>query len=701
MTARYRLGIDTGGTFTDATLIDEATGVTEIAKVPSTPADPAVAFVAAAERIMREHQVEPGEVEYVVHGTTVATNAVIEGNVAPTGFLTTDGFRDMLEIARQTRPSLYDLRFEKPRPLVSRDRCLGIPERLDATGDVIEPLNEDAVREAALKLQDQGIESIAVCFLHSYANPMHERQAAEILREVFPEASVSLSCDVAPEFREYLRASTTVINASIRPIVARYLARIEAALRAAGLTAELLVMQSSGGVFSFSAASERPVFMVESGPAAGVIAATYLGGALGYHNVISFDMGGTTAKAGLVQDGRPRITKDYEVGVMAQAGGAKAQGYPIRTPVIDLVEIGAGGGSIAWVDSGGSLRVGPKSAGADPGPACYGRGGDEPTITDANLVLGRLNPDYFLGGEVALDPDRAFHAIETRCARPLGLDVMTVAHGIIEIANAAMTGALRLVSVQRGYDPRDFVLVAFGGAGPVHANQLAAEASIGTTLIPMSPGTTSALGLLVTDLHHDYATTLNQRMNEADPSAIEQAYREIEERGRLALSRDGVPNEKARVDRYAEMRYAGQSYELSVPLSGGEVDEAMIVDLSAHFHAAHEQAYGFSAPGEPVELVNLRVTAVGSIGKPRLREIGESRGEPTPNATRPVWFADCNGFIDCPVYDRYALGQGAIVAGPAIVEEVDSTSVIHPGFVARVDRFGNLLVTHEDGRSST
>jgi N-methylhydantoinase A len=694
MTARYRLGIDTGGTFTDATLIDEATGEVAIAKVPSTPADPAVGFLAASERILRERGVATAEVEYVVHGTTVATNAVIEGNVAPTGFVTTAGFRDMLEIARQVRPSLYDLRFEKPKPLVPRQRSLGVSERLDATGRVAMPLDEEAVRAAARQLRAEGVESIAVCFLHSYVNPAHERRTGDLLREEFPEATVSLSCDVAPEFREYFRASTTVINAAIRPIVARYLRRIEEELRGAGMSAELLVMQSSGGVFTFAAAAEKPVFMVESGPAAGVMAATYLGGALGYRDVISFDMGGTTAKTGLVQDGRPRVTKEYEVGAIARAGGggSKARGYPIRTPVIDLVEIGAGGGSIAWIDSGGVLRVGPHSAGADPGPACYGKGGTEPTITDANLVLGRINPEFFLGGEVPLDVDKAHRAIEGRCARLLGLDVVTVAHGIVEIANAAMTNALRLVSVQRGFDPRDFVLVAFGGAGPVHANRLAAETEIGTTLIPMSPGTTSALGLLVTDLQHDYSVTLNQRTDRLDDGAVETAYRGLEAQGRTALAREGVPATEVHLLRQVDIRYVGQSYELTVPLANGKFDAATLAQVVEQFHQAHNQTYGFSAPGEPAEFVNLRLTAVGAIAKPRLREAAAGEDGGAVKAPRPVWFAESGGFVDCPVYDRYRLAGGSTIAGPAIVEELDSTSVIHPGYAAKVDRYGNLLV---------
>ncbi|MBV7339924.1 hydantoinase/oxoprolinase family protein [Chloroflexi bacterium TSY] len=702
----YRLGIDIGGTFTDATLINETTGEIRISKVASTPEDPSLGFMAATDRILRENGVAPADVIYLVHGTTVATNAIIEGKVARTGFITTEGFRDMLEIARQTRPSLYDLQFEKPKPLVPRYLCFGVPERLDARGDVLAPLDEARVREIATQLRSEGVEAIAVCLLHAYANPVHEERVGVILQELFPEAMLSLSSEVTPEFREYFRASTTVINASIRPVVARYLARIEERLRVAGVTAELLLMQSSGGVFAFSEASHKPVFMVESGPAAGVISAAYLGNTLGHGDIISFDMGGTTAKVGLIQGGTPKVTKDYEVGAAARAGvGAqRGAGYPIRTPVIDLVEIGAGGGSIAWVDSGGSLRVGPQSAGASPGPVCYGKGGTEPTITDANLVLGRLSPNYFLGGEIELDMAGARQAIQTRCAEPLGLDVVETAHGIIEIANAAMVNALRLVSVQRGYDPREFALVAFGGAGPVHANRLAAETEMPTVIIPMSPGTTSALGLLVTDLKHDYSTTYIKRLDinhidQLDIATVEQTYQVLEEEGRAALAREGIAPTAMQFQRQVEMRYVGQSYELTVPLPHRELTIDQIEPLLEQFYQAHDQAYGFSAPGEPVEFVNLRLTAIGQIVKPQMRQLTQenralaSGSDVAQKAVRAVYFSESSGYVECPIYNRYQLAAGHRLVGPAIVEELDSTTVIHPGYQADVDRFGNLVLT--------
>jgi len=679
-----RVAVDIGGTFTDATLIDEATGHVAIAKTLTTPADPSEGFMAAVERAVREAGVTARDVTFVVHATTVATNAIIEGKVARSGFVTTEGFRDLLEIGRQVRPTLYDPQFEKPRPLVPRDRAVGVVERLGPKGEVLTPLDERSVRDAAALLARERVESVAVCLLHAYVNPEHERRVGEILAEELPGVPVSLSSEVAPEFREYLRASTTVINAVVRPVVGRYLERIERRLAEAGIGAKLLVMQSSGGVFGADAAARRPVFMVESGPAAGVIAAAHLGAGIGRPDILSFDMGGTTAKVGLIRDGRPSVTKDYQVGAHAGAGigGMSLAGYPVRTPVVDLVEIGAGGGSIAWVDSGGLLRVGPRSAGADPGPVCYRRGGVEPTVTDANVVLGRLNPSYFLGGELELDVDAARRAIEERCARPLGLSLVEAANGIVEIANAAMVNALHLISVQRGYDPRDFLLVAFGGAGPVHANALARDAEMPTVLVPRSPGIFSATGLLATDLKRDAARTIMRRLEELDPAELEHAFAELERAGAEEMAAEGVAPDRIEFVRQLDLRYVGQSYELTVPAGD---------DLPARFHAEHDRTYGFSAETEPVECVGVRLQTVGRIARPPLRTL--ERGDaPPPKATRRVYFAEAGGYVDCAVHDRYALPAGARLAGPAVVEELDSTTVVHPSYTARVDDVGNIWI---------
>jgi N-methylhydantoinase A len=693
---RHRLGIDIGGTFTDAIIIDEQTGEVQIAKVLTTPDDPSAGFAEASQRARDEARAAPEEVGYLVHATTVATNAIIEGKAAPTGFITTDGFRDMLEIARQIRPSLYDLRFVKPQPLVPRHHSLGVRERIGADGEVVLPIELDDVREAATYLRDQGVQSIAVCFLHSYLNPDHERRAADVLRSLLPNIPLSISSEVAPEFREYLRASTTIINAAVQPIVASYLEGIESRLGDEGMQTRLLVMQSSGGVYTSAAAKSNPVFMVESGPAAGVIAAAYLGETVGHCNVLSFDMGGTTAKVGLIRDGAPSIARDYELGASAGAtlGEGRGSGYPIRTPVIDLVEIGAGGGSIAWIDSGGALRVGPQSAGADPGPACYGRGGSAPTVTDANLVLGRLNPDYFLGGEIELDASAAWGAVDEACATPLGLETVLAANAIVEIANAAMVNAIRLVSIQRGYDPRDFVLIAFGGAGPAHANQLAAANEIATLLIPPSPGIASALGLLVTDLKRDYSATLIGRLDEAHASSLEDAFTTLEAQGLEDLAREGLERDEIDFVRQLDLRYVGQGYELTLATDGVDLAKAGFDELTNSFHLEHERAYGHAAPEEPVEFVSVRVAAIGRIEKPRPRDaVTAEDTSGALKATREVYFRSAGGFVECPVYDRYQLAKDAAVDGPAIVEEFDSTTVIHPDYRAIVDRYSNLIVT--------
>jgi N-methylhydantoinase A len=692
MSQRYRLGVDTGGTFTDATLVGEESGELHIAKVPSTPADPAVGFIDAVRRILRENGVSPQQVTYVVHGTTVATNAVIEGNIASTALITTEGFRDMLEIGRQTRPSLYDLRFEKTPPLVPRHRCFGVPERRSANGDVIQPLDERAVRQIADALRKERVESVAVCLLHAYRYPEHEQRIGELLETWLPDVTVSLSSDVAPEIREYLRASTTVINAAIRPIVSRYLARIESVLRNDGFAAEFLVMQSNGGVYSFDAAARRPVYMVESGPAAGVMAATHLGAAAEQPNLVSFDMGGTTAKAGLVIDGQPRTSKEFEVGGMARAGNTQSTGYPIRTPAIDLVEIGAGGGSIAWVDSGGGLRVGPRSAGADPGPACYGAGGEHPTITDANLVLGRLDPDFFLGGEMPLDVERATWAIRTKCAEPLGLSVIETAGGIIDIANAHMSRAIRLVSVQRGIDVRSFSLVAFGGAGPLHANQLAHDAGIESVLIPISPGTTSAFGLLVTNLQHHETHSLGELTSSVEPADLEAWFQRLQASGSRSLLQDGIAASAQSFERSVDMRYVGQSFELTVPLPGDALSNATLADAATDFHRAHQQAYGFNAPQEPTEIVSLNLRAVGHIGKPKPVLPPESARSTTGSRERPVWFSQCGGYTACQIVSRLDIPLGDRLIGPAIVEERDSTVVVLPGYHVRRLESGSLVI---------
>jgi N-methylhydantoinase A len=694
----YRLGVDIGGTFTDAILIDEETGRSTINKVSSTPSDPSVGFLHVTDRILAAAEADPSALRYVAHGTTVATNAIIQRRIAKTALIATEGFSDVLEIGRQIRPSLYDVQFKKPVPLVPRPLTFGIPERLDHHGDVLKPLDEAAVRRVAETLREEGVGSVAVCLLHAYANGAHEERIGEILAEEVPGIAISLSSRVVPEFREYDRASTTVINAGIQPIVQEYLDSIESRLRERGVGGELLVMQSGGGVLTFEGAGERPVFIVESGPAAGVIATSHLARTLGLTDAISFDMGGTTAKVGLVRGGQPQITREYHVGAIAQPGlgSVRGAGYPIRTPVIELAEIGAGGGSIAWVDTGGALRVGPMSAGAEPGPAAYGRGGTEPTVTDANLVLGRLGADSFLGGELHLDVEAAKRAIEHACAGPLGVDVVSAAYGIVEIANAAMASALRLMSVQRGLDPRTFALVGFGGAGPVHANRLASEMGITTTILPPSPGTFSALGLLLNDLRHDYSQTFLRRTATVDTDAMRAIFERMEADGRAMLLREQVPDADIAIEHHVEMQYVGQSYVLAIALPSGTPTAADMATAEQAFHDAHARAYGFSATNEPTQIVNVRLAAIGRIPPWEPRRVAATGPRPEPKQRRPVYFAEAGGFIDCPIYDRAALGHVTSIAGPAIVEEMDSTTVIHPGYRADVDEWGNLVLRPSD-----
>ena len=701
---RFRIGVDIGGTFTDGTLVDSSTGEVTTSKVLTTPVDPASGFISAVNKLLGvNNEVDPDEIEHVVHATTVATNAIIEGKTAKTAFVTTEGFRDMLEIARQIRPSLYDLQFEKPKPLVPRQLCFEIPERLDAKGNVVTPLDEKALAQIVDQIAETGVTAIAVCLLHSYRNPDHEQKVGEAIKAKIPDVKLSLSSEIVPEFREYLRASTTVINSAVAPIVSTYLASIIEKLHSANINSELLVMQSNGGVYPAESASESPVFMVESGPAAGAVAAASIGSELGYPNVISFDMGGTTAKASLIRDGQPNITKDYSVGGAAQSGAGAfggASGYPIRTPVVDLVEIGAGGGSIAWVDSGGALRVGPQSSGADPGPVCYGLGGKEPTITDANLILGRLDPNYFAGGEMTLDTEAANNAISEYCAEPLGLSIEAAAHGIVEIANTAMVNALRLVSVQRGHDPRDFILMGFGGAGPAHVVRLAEQAGIPQVLIPAEPGTTSALGLLVTDVRMESSATLIERADQIELSKITNEFERLENSGRIAHSSAASASGEPIFERSIEMRYWGQSFELSVPVPDRKIIDAdWMSELIESFHESHNTAYGFRADDEPVELVNLRLTTIGKIARPQLRKLDII----SPNAKvaikgkRPVYFGTDSsegGVIHTTVYDRPKLPAGSVFNGPAIVEEPDCTTVIQPSWSVTVDDFGNLLIEH-------
>jgi N-methylhydantoinase A len=693
--ATYRIGCDIGGTFTDGVIMREDTGEFWIAKTPSTPSDPSKGFGRCLGLLVEAGETKPQQIVHTFHGTTVATNAIIERQTARTGLITNDGFTDVLEIGRQQRAKLYDLQQEKNPPLVPGRWRMGVQGRIDARGEEIAELDREAVKKAGRNLAEQGIESVAVCYLNSYRNSKHEDETAKILREECPELYVSTSAEISPLFREFGRVSTTVVNAAVVPIVDRYLAGIERDLVSGGFPAPLHIMQSNGGLIRSEHAKTQPVHIIESGPAAGVIAAAFLGKLAGFENVLAFDMGGTTAKVGLIKNGEPQVMPDYEVGATARTGQYETgAGYPVTLPVIDLVEVGAGGGSIAWVDSGGALKVGPRSAGADPGPACFGLGGTKPTVTDAHLLLGRLNPDHFLGSKMRLEPTRAVDAIETHVTSHVGLERHAAALGILEIANANMLRALRLVSAVRGYDPREYVLVAFGGAGPLHAVKLAEELDIPAVVVPRSPGVTCALGLLVTDVRHDYMQTCIVATDGGDLAPLLDVAARLQSRARDDLAGEGFAADRSILSMSADLRYRGQAYELTVPAPAGAIDNIWAADLTRRFHEFHHTTYGHSSPSLPVEIVSLRVTASGLVPKPKLHEIAAATGPADEAMTgcRTVWFEAEQPVSQCAIYDRYALKSGHRFEGPAIVEEMDSTVVVYPGWNAEIDRYGNIVM---------
>jgi N-methylhydantoinase A len=686
--AGWRLGIDIGGTFTDAVLVDLA-GELRTFKVLSTPADPSYGFMAALDEAREFAGFDRRSLTRLIHATTVATNAIFEGKGARVALVVTQGFRDILEIGRQIRPSLFDLSRQKPDPLVGRSLCFELDERIDAEGNVVTPLDERSLAGMVTTLSELELDAIVVCFLHSYANPVHEQfAAAELRSQLSPTVDVSISSDVWPEFREYHRASTTLVNAAIRPAVRSYLARIEDELDQRSLGRDLYVMRCDGGVMTASFAKDVPIHLIESGPAAGLIAASHLGKTLGFENVISFDVGGTTAKAGLALGGEPRTTSDYEVGALASSGVGRERGsgYPIRIPVLDLVEIGAGGGSLLWVDSGGLLRVGPRSAGADPGPACYGLGGELPTLTDANVALGRIDPKRFLGGAIQLDAAAARRAITEHCADPLGISIEEAAAGAIAIANASMTRLLNLVSIERGYDPREFILVAFGGAGPLHANALAEQAGVPRVVVPPHAGALSAYGLLVADVRVASSMTAITPLDGVTAPLLAERFGELVQAAVDELRRQAIDPTQATLTRVAEMRFCGQSYELPIVMRAeGEVAAR---NLHQDFLAAHERAYGHADDAEPVEVVNWKVIGVAQTEKPTLStQAITSRQQAVPLASLEH---ASDGAV--AIHYREQLRPGDRISGPAIISEPTATTYVERAWDAHIDAHRNIVI---------
>jgi N-methylhydantoinase A len=672
------VGIDTGGTFTDLVAVDLQSGRYHYHKVPTFTADPARGILDGIAALLDENGLARHDVGFLVLGTTLATNAVLEGKWAPTGLITNEGFRDVLELARQRRPHYFNLDIAKPMPPAARDCRLEVGGRIAHDGAEVAALNEDQIRRAVQLLKTKKVEAVAICFLHAYANPAHEGKARALVRKLWPEAYLCTSNEVLAEFREFERFATATVNASLMPIMDRYLERFEQSVAGLGIKHTPRVMQSNGGAVSPSAVRKLPVNTFFSGPAGGVIGSVGLGAQLGLANLITFDMGGTSTDVCLIRDGEPAKKSERQMG-----------GFPVRTRTLDIHTIGAGGGSIAWVDAGGLLKVGPQSAGAYPGPAAYGRGGTRATVTDANVVLGRLNPRTLLGGRMTMYPDKARAAIDELAGR-LGVSAVEAAAGIIEIINVNMMGAVRVISVEQGEDPRDFALVAFGGAGPLHAAHVARNMGMRSVLIPPRPGLLSAIGLLHADVRGDFSLTRLLRAEAPHLDALNRGFEELRQRGAAWLKGE-AEGSVARFDWYADLRYFSQNFDLILELEGERLDAASLAKLVEAFHQRHKDHYGYEMRDQPVEIVNLRLVVTSKRRTPpqEIANLGRGDAKKALIETRKVWFPE-SAFITTPVYDRDRLAANSRLAGPAVIEQMDTTTVVPPNARLRQDRLGYL-----------
>jgi N-methylhydantoinase A len=682
--ARYRVTVDTGGTFSDFVHLNEQTGEISIAKIPSTPDDPSRAILAGIEALLADIT-GADDISYFCHGTTVGTNALLEGKGVRTGLLVTEGFRGIYPVGEQARPygtAIFDVMYDKPAPLVPARRTGEVKERIDFRGDVLRTLDEAALRDTVRELKAQNIESIAVCLLFSFLHPEHEARVRDIVLEEIPGCSVSLSCEVLPQIREYYRLSTTVINAYLQPILARHIAQLDQRLSGAGIaTRQKYIMQSNGGMATFAAAARRAVTTVLSGPAGGVTAGVLACGMSGSANIITFDMGGTSCDVALIRDGEPLLSSR-----------GKIEGRDLAVPMLDINTVSAGGGTIATVDRFGVLQVGPRSAGAVPGPACYGRGGAAPTITDCNLVLGYLGEDNFLGGRMRLEAAKARAAIEAAVARPLGLDVPEAAEGIIRVIDVKMEEAIKAISTMRGHDLRDFMLLAFGGAGPLHAGRIARDLGMAGVIVPLYPGVFSAIGLLMSDVKHDYIRSKLTPLSEISPVDVNGMFERMVAQALDELRDDGFSAEQIRIERALDMRYAGQGYEIAVPCPAHSLQDADLKQLRATFDQQHRTMFGHMAPEEPVEIVSYRVRGIGLVPPVEMPQF-KPAGTILADAQREIRRVRFDGKeMDCPVYQRERLDVGLTVAGPAILDQFDCTTVIFPGQMARVDEWKNLIV---------
>lgn len=675
----YRVGFDVGGTFTDFSVFNDADGSVNYFKVPSTPDDPSTAIESGLRQLLEELALDPASISHLGHGTTVATNMAIERRGARTGLLTTRGFRDVLEIGRQTRPHLFNYRVRRPEPLVPRELRLEVGERVLADGSVRTELDEDGVRAAAVQLQEAGVAAVVICFLHSYRNPAHERRARDIVREVMPGAYISISSEVLPEFREFERLSTSVLNAYMGPRMGAYLERLLERVRGLGIGAELDTVHSNGGLMSVPTVREVPVRTCVSGPAAGVIGAAEIGRVAGQYNLVTFDVGGTSTDVSVVVNGQPLFASDRVVA-----------DYPVKTPMVDIHVIGAGGGSIAEIDDAGALKVGPRSAGASPGPVAYGLGGEEPTITDANIVLGRLDQQALLNGKMPINAEAARQVIEAKIARPLGISVEAAAHGILRIACANMNRAIQAVSTEKGYDIRDFALIAYGGAGPLHATDLAQEAGIGTIVVPLEPGTLCARGILLSDITMDFVRSELTLVGEQSWQRVCDVLADMQGEAGAWLAREGVEEARRHIRLIVDARYDGQNYEVPVELE--TLKRRGWQAFNDQFKARHFQEYGYDVEGRGVEIVNCRVQAVGRI--PRIdQSYSPDNATESSTARRNTYFGPDAGWLETPVFQRRSLPVDFALEGPAIIEEMSSTTIVHPHQAVRVDNAGNLIVT--------
>ncbi|MCB6610703.1 hydantoinase/oxoprolinase family protein [[Clostridium] symbiosum] len=678
----FRIGIDVGGTFTDVTLLDANTGKYYTYKLSSTLQDQSVAIADGTKETLELYGVPVEEIEYFGHGTTVATNMIIERKGAKTALITTKGFRDLLEIGRQVRPSLYNIFEDKPETLIRRALRKEANERVMSDGTILKEIRNDEIREIVKEMKAQKVESVAVCFLFSFLNPQNERAVEEIIREEWPEAYISISSTILPEFREFERLSTTVINSYLGPRIKMYINNLQKRIKGIGIAVEPYITQSNGGVMSISSTVETPVQTALSGPSAGVMGAIYVAEKAGYKNIITYDMGGTSTDVSLVNDGIAEYTTKRKV-----------CGLPSGVPMIDVHAVGAGGGSIAYIDNAGALKVGPESAGANPGPAAYGLGNEQPVVTDANLVLGRINPEYVLGGRLKINAALSEAAVEEKLAKAMKMTPEQAAQGVISVVNSNMARAIRVITVEKGYNPSDFILAAYGGAGPLHAVELAQEMGIGTVLIPPAPGALCALGLLTADIKKSYVKTALLAWEEATPQKVNELVKGLMEQGKEWLASEHVQEERQKFHNIAEMRYVGQNYELQIEIPAAEITKVDIEKMKKDFFLAHEMNYGYYNPEAPVQFVNFRSEAIGLVTKPELSELEYEMSDPgTAVISRRNVYFEKTGTIECPVYGREKLGKCARVEGPCIIEQMDSTTVIPPDTWFKVDKYGNLIV---------